>query len=161
MVIDLSCVSSPADNLQVGPSALQNGIFHLWRVLAENTLVRDASTVVDFGRPRLVHGIAVLFKICPCLCSGPVLSHLVVIFLHILACTLRFSFLYGDSNGGTSSCVPSLSAFSAKSQCKCFAVGQQRECGVCHRIVTTCFGMRSSKCLPTGLQPSTPTHDVH
>ena len=96
MVIDLSCVSSPACCLlttsRSDPIHYKMASSICGKVPAENTLVRPVPTVVDFGRPGLVLGITVLFNISPCLCSGPVLSHLVVIVLHILACTLRFSF---------------------------------------------------------------------
>ena len=83
----------PADDPQIGSSAFQNGIFHLWRVFAENTLVGTVSTVIGFGRPGLVHSIAVLFKIRPCLCFGTVLCHLAVLFFPILTCTLCLTIL--------------------------------------------------------------------
>ena len=75
-----------ADDPWVGLSALENG--HLWVVSAEYTLVAGTvSTVVDFGRSGLVHSVAVLFQIRPCLCFGNDLCHFVVVFLPILART--------------------------------------------------------------------------
>ena len=90
-------------------------IFHLRRILSENTLVRTVPAVVDVFRSGLVHSITVFVKICPCLCFRAVLCHLVVVFLpifapHVLSCHSSTV----PSSGVTSSLVPSLSTFSAK-----------------------------------------------
>ena len=128
---------------QVGTSA--NGIFHLWRVSAEKTLVGTVSTVVDFGRPGLVHSIAVLFKIRPCLCFGTVLCHLAVVFVRILACTLRLCI--------PPRCLqrcPSSFFFLQKCLCTCCAADRRQGYGAFRMIAANCFCMRSLKSLPTG-----------
>ena len=57
----------------------------------------------------------------------------------------------------------------SKSLCICCAVGQQQECGVGHRIATTCFDMHFTMFVATDLQQvqyntlqsCAPTHEVH
>ena len=77
----------PAHYAKVCSSTLQNGIFHLRRISAENMLVRAVPAVIDVRCSGLVHSIAVLFRICPRLCSRAVLCHFVVVFLPTLART--------------------------------------------------------------------------
>ena len=81
MVIDLSCVSSAACCLLTTPrsapphSKMASSI--CGGFLPKNTLIGTISIVVNLGRPGLIQSIAILFKICPCLCFEAVLHHLV------------------------------------------------------------------------------------
>ena len=91
----MSCVKFsillPASDTKIGSSAVQNGVFHLRRVPADHTLVGTVSPFVDLGRPGLNHSIAILCNICPRLSFWAVLSHFVVFFFPILACTFCLS----------------------------------------------------------------------
>ena len=92
IVIDRSCANSPVCCRLTAPRSAppQSKTQHL--PSEEDSCRKHVGThcfplSLFFSRSGLVHSIAVLFKICPCLCFGAVLCHLVAVFLPILART--------------------------------------------------------------------------